>query len=274
MSRSWPVPAGARRAGRLPPSAVRRLVGSGVVVGLDAYGGEAAAPSTSRGLHCHRARPAPPPGHRYAPVGLDLVRQVAALTGPRGARLVAIGGITSTGPATSWRPAPTRVRHQRPVARRPAARVERTCSTGAQVTRHAGERPVFIRASVAVPGSRRARPNLWHNRRPEDEWIRICSRRSRSSSSSATLSMAPRRSQPVGVGPHAARHRRHHRDRYLRPDRHRSGQPGRTRHHDVVSGGRVGLCLRGTLLRRVRLDDPIAGSAYLPTRRSARWWPG
>ena len=62
--------------------------------------------------------------------------------------------------------------------------------------------------------------------------------------------------QPVGVGPDAAGHRRHHRHGHLRAHRNRRGQPGRAGDHDVVPGRGPGLRVCGAVLRRVRVDDP------------------
>src|SRR5262245_19948972 len=56
-------------------------------------------------------------------------------------------------------------------------------------------------------------------------------------------------------GSRAARHRRDHRDRYLRPDGNRGGESGMTGDRAVVRDGWSGLRIRGTLLRRVRGDD-------------------
>jgi thiamine-phosphate pyrophosphorylase len=83
--------------GDLPPSAVRRLVGSSVVVGLSTHTVEQAAAALDDPVDYIAIGPVFGTATKdtgYAPVGLDLVRQVAALTGPRGVRLVAIGGIT------------------------------------------------------------------------------------------------------------------------------------------------------------------------------------
>ena len=74
-----------------------------------------------------------------------------------------------------------------------------------------------------------------------------------------------------GLRPDTARHRRHHRHRHLRADRHRGGQPGGSGHRRVVSGRRPRLRVCGPVLRRVRLDDPHRGQRlYLRVRHARR----
>jgi thiamine-phosphate pyrophosphorylase len=75
----------------------RRVVGPAAIVGLSTHSVAQAAAALAQPLSYLAIGPVYPTGSKttgYAALGLDVVREVAALTRPRGLPLVAIGGIT------------------------------------------------------------------------------------------------------------------------------------------------------------------------------------